>query len=156
MNAEGDDRDAASSHESRHRGRVVFAFGALYWVWGSSFLVTRVGVHELPPLLFGCARFISAGLIMLGYARWSGVRVLPERREWNDLAILACFGFLISNGANLWAIQTIPSNQMALLNTTVPCWLVLLGAFGLRAHRPGPLALAGVAAGTAGAVLTFF
>lgn len=150
MNAEDGD---LSSRSSSQRGRVAIAFAALYLVWGSGFLVTRVGVQELPPFLFGSARFISAGLIMLGYARWSGVRLLPVGREWSDLAILACFGFLVSNGANLWAIQTIPSNQIALLNTTVACWLVLLGAFGSRAHRPGPLALAGVAAGTVGAVL---
>jgi drug/metabolite transporter (DMT)-like permease len=153
MNAEPGQRSDASTHESGHRWRVILAFGALYFAWGASFLVTRVGVRELPPFLFGCARFSSAGLIMLAYARWSGVRLLPERREWNDLAVLACFGFLISNGANLWAIQFLPSNQMALLNTTVPCWMVLLGAFGSRAHRPGALSLAGLAAGTAGAVL---
>lgn len=153
MRAEDDDRGAGSRWQSGQRARIIIAFGAVYLIWGSSFLATRVGVQQLPPFLFGCVRFLSAGLIMLGYARWSGVRLLPVGREWGDITVLAFFGFLVSNGLNLWAIQTIPSNQMALLNTAVPCWLVLLGAFGSRAHRPGPLSLLGVAGGTAGAVL---
>jgi drug/metabolite transporter (DMT)-like permease len=135
------------------RGRIVLTFAALYLVWGSSFLATRVGVQQLPPLLFGCTRFVSAGLLMLAYARWSGVRLLPQRREWRDLAVLALSGFLLSNGMNLWASQYLPSNEVALLNTTVAFWVVLLGAFGARGHRPSKLALSGVAAGTGGAVL---
>jgi drug/metabolite transporter (DMT)-like permease len=47
----------------------------------------------------------------------------------------------------------VPSNQSALLNTTVPCWMVLMGAFGRRAHRPGPLSLTGLLLGALGALL---
>jgi len=153
MSVESAANGDASSDEPGQRGRVIVAFVAMYWVWGSSFLASRIGVQELPPLLFGCARFGSAGLIMLAYARWRGVRIMPDRREWRDLWIIAILGFLICNGSALWAFQFLPSNQIALLNTTVPCWLVLLGAFGSNAHRPGPLALAGVLMGTAGALL---
>ncbi len=132
---------------------MIAAFAAIYIAWGSSYLATRVGVRDLPPFLFGCVRFVSAGLIMLAYARWQGLRLVPQRAEWRDLAVTAVFGFLVANGAGVWSMQFVPSNQSALLNTTVPCWMVLLGGFGARAHRPSALALAGLLIGAAGAVL---
>lgn len=143
----------ASHPDPRHRTRLILAFAAVYIAWGSSYLATRVGVKQLPPFLFGAARFITSGLIMLGVARLSGERVRPLANEWRHLAVLALFGFLIANGAGVWGMQFVPSNQSALLNTTVPCWITLLGAFGLRAHRPRPLALLGLALGFAGTAL---
>ena len=145
--------DTAAHPHAVNRGRLVAAFAAIYIAWGSSYLAVRIGVRDLPPLLFGCLRFTSAGLIMLGYARWQGVRLAPLRHEWRDLFVTALCGFLIANGVGAWTLQYIQSNQSALLNTTVPCWMVLLGGFGARAHRPGALALTGLLIGAAGAVL---
>jgi len=153
MSAESASSSQDGHDDSGHPIRMLAAFLAVYLIWGSSYLATRIGVRELPPFLFGGARFVCAGLLMLGYARWQGLRQLPTRGEWRDVGITAFFGFLIANGAGVWSLQYMPSNQSAMLNTTVPCWMVLLGAFGRRAHRPGALALAGLLLGTAGAVL---
>ena len=32
--------------------KVLLAFSIVYFVWGSTFLAIRVGVHEVPPFLF--------------------------------------------------------------------------------------------------------
>ena len=41
------------------RWKTLLAFGIIYFVWGSTFLAIRVGVHEVPPLLFAAMRFAS-------------------------------------------------------------------------------------------------
>jgi drug/metabolite transporter (DMT)-like permease len=132
---------------------MTLAFAAIYLAWGSSYLATRIGVRELPPFLFAGVRFICAGFIMLCVARWREVRIAPSAAEWRDLSVSAFFGFLIANGVGVWTIQYMPSNVSALLNTTVPCWMVLLGAFGSRAHRPGSVSLLGLLLGATGALL---
>ena len=68
---------------------MIAAFAAIYIAWGSSYLAVRIGVRDLPPFLFGGLRFLSAGLIMLGYARWQGLRLAPLRAEWRDLLVTA-------------------------------------------------------------------
>ncbi len=42
--------DAAASH--RPAWKTLLAFAIIYFVWGSTFLAIRVGVLEVPPLLF--------------------------------------------------------------------------------------------------------
>jgi drug/metabolite transporter (DMT)-like permease len=133
--------------------RSIAAFAAVYICWGTSFLATRVAVQDVPPFLFGGLRFGIAGLIMLALAHGCEQRVAPQRREWRDLSVLAFLGFVLSNGSGLWSLQHIPSSQGALLSTTAPCWITLLGAFGARAHRPQVRALVGLALGFLGAGL---
>ncbi len=135
------------------RRRLYLAFFSVYVFWGSSFVAARIGVQQLPPFLFGGVRFIIAGAIMLLISKLYRNRVQPQRHEWRHLIVLACCGFLLSNGLNVWALQFVSSNQAALLNASVPCWIVLLGAFGSRAHRPGPRAMLGVLLGVIGTML---
>jgi drug/metabolite transporter (DMT)-like permease len=145
--------DHSRPPHSGHALRFALAFAAIYICWGSSFLATRVGVRDLPPFLFATARFICAGIIMLGVARIRRQRVAPQPAEWRRLAVPAIFGFLIANGVGVWTMQFVSSSKSALLNTIAPCWLVMLGSFGARAHRPGRLAIAGLIAGGCGAVM---
>jgi drug/metabolite transporter (DMT)-like permease len=137
----------------RVRRRLLTAFATVYLVWGSSFLAARIGVLRLPPLLFAGVRFVCAGLLMLVLARLLRQRVRPAGREWRDLAVLALFAFVISNGLSSWAMQWLPSNQTALLNVSAPLWIVLLGAFGARGHRPAARDVAGLVLGFLGTAL---
>src|SRR5271168_4654454 len=113
----------------------------------------RIAVHFLPALLMAGVRFGTAGLIMLALARFSGERIWLKPPERIQLLILALLGFVIANGAGVWGLQYVPSNKSALLNATVPCWIVLLGTFGARSHRPEWRSLIGLACGFAGTVL---
>ena len=88
-----------STKDPAFRGRLLLAFVTVYLFWGSSFLATRIGVQQLPPLLFGGTRFVIAGSIMLLIARCKGDRLLPARSEWHGLAVPALFGFIIARPA---------------------------------------------------------
>ena len=136
-----------------HRVRLLAAFATIYIVWGSSYLVTRIGVMHLPALLHGGQRYSCAGALLLLIARLTRRRVRPQPGEWRGLAVLAFFGILLTNGISVWAAQYVASNKSALLNATVPCWIVLLGTVGARSHRPEWRQLLGLACGFAGTVL---
>jgi drug/metabolite transporter (DMT)-like permease len=142
-----------STRHSAFRGRLLLAFATVYLFWGSSFLATRIGVQQLPPLLFGATRFLIAGSIMLLIARYRGDRLLPARSEWHGLAVPALFGFIIANGTGVWSMQTVASNQAALLNMSAPCFIMLLGAFGARGHRPTLRGMIGLLLGFSGTLL---
>ena len=40
---------------------LIAAFFALYVIWGSTYLVIRIGVEYWPPLMLGGVRFVIAG-----------------------------------------------------------------------------------------------
>ena len=47
--------------------KTLLAFAIIYFVWGSTFLAIRIGVHEVPPLLFAAMRFGTAGAVLLAW-----------------------------------------------------------------------------------------
>ncbi|KPW60680.1 putative DMT superfamily transporter inner membrane protein [Pseudomonas syringae pv. broussonetiae] len=43
---------------------LIGAFLALYLIWGSTYLVIRIGVESWPPLMMAGVRFLIAGCLM--------------------------------------------------------------------------------------------
>jgi drug/metabolite transporter (DMT)-like permease len=108
--------------------RLVSALAAVYVIWGSTYLAMRIVVHEgLPPLLSAAMRFLSAGIVMLGYARYRGA-AMPT---WRDVKRVAPIGFLLFVGGNGFvsiASQSIHSGGAAVVCATMPLWMGVLGA----------------------------
>ena len=126
----------------------------IYLVWGSSFLFSKIAVATLPPALFSAIRFVTAGIVLGLIARFWARSPWPARPiEWRHVAITGFFMVLVSNGLNMWAIQFIPTNQSALLNSTPAFWIAGLGVFGKRGHPLTRWAVLGLAIGFLGVVL---
>lgn len=138
---------------AHQRRMLVLCLSAVYLIWGTSYLATRVGVLHLPPLLFGGARFLIAGTVLTGIAIWRGLRPAQLAGQWHHLVVMSFLGIAVCNGLQVWAMQWVPSGTSALLNASCALWIVLFGLFGARGHRPGRREMLGLAIGFAGTVL---
>jgi len=123
----------------------------VYIVWGSTYLAIRVVVEAgIPPLLGMGIRFVTAGLLLLGFvAATKGPASLRiSRRSLVGTAIMGMALILGGNGLVAVAEQTVPSGLAALLVGAVPLWFVLLRVSG--GDRPRLLTWVGVLVGFAG------
>ncbi len=129
----------------------MVALLAVYFIWGSTYLAIRVVVtNGLPPLLSMGVRFVAAGLLLaVGVRLWAGKGALSATRR--QLATTAVVGILLlcgGNGLVALAERSVPSGLTALLVSTTPLWIVLLGlAVGERARA---MSLVGTLVGFAG------
>lgn len=114
--------------------KILLAFAIIYFVWGSTFLGIRIGVREVPPLLFAAMRFLAAGLILYVWTMARGGRS-PSRREWMSAVLLAVLIFLIDYGLLFWAEQRVPSGIAAVLLATIPVFMTLAEIVVLRTTR---------------------
>lgn len=48
---------------------IILAFFAIYVIWGSTYMLNKVAVTELPPFKLASIRFIIAGLIIFWYCK---------------------------------------------------------------------------------------
>jgi drug/metabolite transporter (DMT)-like permease len=140
--------------DPRHSVKLGLALSTIYLVWGSSFLFSKIAVANLPPALFSGIRFVTAGILLALIARiWGGSSWPVRLIEWRHVIITGFFMILLSNGLNMWAIQFLPSNQSALLNSTPAFWIAGLGVFGKRGHPLTRWAVLGLVIGFLGVVL---
>lgn len=139
----------------RERGilaKVLVAFGCVYFIWGSTFLATRIAIETLPPLLMCAARLLAAGLALLVWARATGA-AWPKGAELRNAATVGLLLPAIGNGTVTLGITHVPSGLSALLVATIPLWMALLASFGRDAVRPPAQAVAGLLIGFAGIAL---
>src|SRR3982750_209332 len=54
------------------RIEAIFAFLAIYVIWGSTFLAIRFAVQSIPPLFTAATRHLVAGSILLAWALGKG------------------------------------------------------------------------------------
>jgi drug/metabolite transporter (DMT)-like permease len=111
--------------------KTLLAFAIIYFVWGSTFLAIRVGVHEVPPLLLAAMRFLVAGLVLYGWMIAQGERS-PSGREWASVSLLAVLIFVIDYGLLFWAEQRVPSGLAAVMMATIPVFMALAEIIFLR------------------------
>ena len=108
----------------------LIAFAIIYLSWGSTFLAMRIGVTHLPPLIFSAGRSLLAGVLLLLLAMHRGERLPKTSREYAFLAFFGIAMITLPNGASAFALTRLHSNEVALLNTSLAFWIVMLGTLG--------------------------
>ncbi len=114
--------------------KTLLAFAIIYFVWGSTFLAIRVGVHEVPPFLLAAMRFLVAGLVLYGWMIARG-EPSPAMREWASSTLLALLIFVFDYGLLFWAEQRVPSGIAAVMLATIPAFMALSEIIFLRTQK---------------------
>ncbi|MGN7744245.1 drug/metabolite exporter YedA [Pseudomonas sp. 22526] len=127
---------------------LIAAFFALYVIWGSTYLVIRIGVEYWPPLMLAGIRFVIAGSLMYGFLRWRGAPA-PTWAQWRAAGGIGILLLSCGNGAVTVAEHMgVASGVAALAVATVPLFTLLCGYFwGARNTR---LEWAGIVLGLIG------
>ncbi len=132
--------------------KVALALGTVYLIWGSTYLAIRFAIETLPPFLMAGVRYLTAGALLYGWARFRGAP-RPSLLHWRSAVLVGAFLLLGGNGGVVWAEQRVDSGLAALLVSTEPLWLVMLFWLGTGRKPLGWRVVAGLLLGFAGVVL---
>src|SRR3954468_6600860 len=128
------------------RAKIATAYAICCLAWGSTWMVIRIGLQDLPLLLFAGTRMLVACAVLLPFAlRAFGAGRRPTRAEWRDIALIGTVQIGISYALIFVSGQWIPSGVSAALFATFPIWTSLLAHFLLK-DEPLTWARAGAAA----------
>lgn len=134
--------------------KAYIAWLAICIIWGTTYLVIRIGVQEMPPFLFSGFRWLIAGPIFLVVLKIRGVK-LPTKNDLIPIAIAGISLIGLGNGLITFAEQWIPSGLTALLITTVPMLVVLIETLILKKVEFSKFILIGALLGFSGILLIF-
>lgn len=136
---------------SPSRLKILLAFGAVYIIWGSTYLAIRFAVESLPPFFMAAMRFIVAGGVLYAFLRLRGAAP-PSLVHWKSASVVGATLLLIGNGGVSWAEQFVPSGITALFIAIVPLWFVVLD-WWQRGVQPTLAIGFGLILGTAGVLI---
>lgn len=134
--------------------KAYLAWISVCIVWGTTYLAIRIGVHDLPPMLFAGLRWILAGTILYTFLRIRNY-TRPNRSEIIHSGIIGILLLGFGNGLVVFAEQWIPSGLAALIITTVPLWLVLFESILPNGSKLNFEIISGILLGLVGIILIF-
>lgn len=145
----------------------------LWVVIGSTYIGIKISIDTIPPFLMSGTRYaLSGGLLILlyllipyksnthdailkqGVKTMSKSKIVPlfSKKQWLEASIIG--GALILGGQGLltWGEQYLSSSFTALLFSTIPIWILLLGKL-LYKEKLKKFTIVGVALGSIGFII---
>jgi len=133
--------------------RKLLAYGAIYILWGGSFLAIReiVLTAVVPPFFAAAVRFAIAGLALLLWSRLTGP-IQINARQLLSAAVLGFLMFACDYASLFWGETRVASGLAAVVFAMIPVW-IFAGELLLGTQRATPVATGGIALGFAGVIL---
>src|SRR5690606_32529765 len=131
---------------------LVLAFFAIYVIWGSTYLLNKIAVQELPPFMLASVRFTVAGILIFMICKLLGIPLTISKKQLRN-CIFAGFLFLtIGNGFVVWALKYVDSGFAALEIAAQPLVILLLMRI-LQGKKIQAMSFVGVMIGIVGIFL---
>lgn len=121
-------------------------------IWGLNFTVVKAALEEIEPLAFNALRFSCAAVAVWLLVRGTGRRVMPLRKDWGIVMLLALLGHVSFQVCFIFGLDRTLTGNAALLLSTSPVWVLVI-SFTMGRERFNGRILTGVFATLAGMVI---
>lgn len=138
--------------KSSNSALVYLAFFAIYVFWGSTYLLNKIAVTELPPFMLAACRFITAGLLIFILAKILGISLTITKKQFINSVMAGIFFLSFGNGVVVWALRYVDSGFAALEISAQPLIILVMMRI-LQGKKIQPMSVVGVILGVIGIYL---
>jgi drug/metabolite transporter (DMT)-like permease len=140
--------------------RTLAILQALFvvFLWATSWIFIKIGLNEIPPIIFAGLRYFLAFIILLvallfGNAKRE-IRKLPSKMWW-QLVLLGILFYTVTQGAIFVALDYLPAITVNLLWSFSSVIIAVMG-FAWLSEKPTLLQWGGIGLVVVGAIIYFF
>ncbi|MCL8006160.1 EamA family transporter [Gelidibacter japonicus] len=105
---------------------IILAFFSIYVIWGSTYLLNKIAVTELPPFMLASIRFMTAGLLIFIIAKLMGKSLAITKKQLVNVFIAGFLFLTLGNGVVVWALKYVDSGFAALEISAQPLVVLIL------------------------------
>lgn len=105
---------------------IILAFFSIYVIWGSTYLLNKIAVSELPPFMLASIRFMTAGILIFIIVKLMGKSLAITKRQLVNTTIAGFLFLTIGNGVVVWALKYVDSGFAALEISAQPLVVLIL------------------------------
>lgn len=112
-------------------------------LWGTTYVLVRMGLQEMGPMMLSGIRYTLAGLILLPVLKRNHLELREYKAYFWQLAALGVFSFTLGNGFIGFALEHLPSTSVSLMSSLSAPLIMIAGMFVLK-ETPAPIQILGV------------
>jgi len=138
------------------QGRLGALLEALLvtFLWSTSYILTKIGLTEISPLVLVSLRYVVASLILVPVAVLQGEHRALDGRAALKLVFLGITGYSVAQGLQCVGLYHLPAVTVTFILKFTPVIVLTLGLVFLKT-TPTPRQVAGIALVIAGAYIYF-
>ncbi|HYC38916.1 MAG TPA: EamA family transporter [Chitinophagaceae bacterium] len=134
--------------------KAYVALGVVSFVWGTTYVASRVGAQQMPGFFMAGVRQFLSGVILVIFFLLRGYRI-PEWKVLRNISVQGIFLLCIANGGLTWAMEYISGGLAAIIVALVPIFIALFTVWVSKCKRISRWMIAGLITGFAGILLIF-
>lgn len=131
---------------------IILAFFSIYVIWGSTYLLNKIAVDQLPPFMLASARFLTAGVLIFIIAKVMRIPLGISKLQLRNTVIVGFLFLTFGNGVVVWALKYVDSGFAALEISAQPLVILLL-MWLLQGKKIKAMSMIGVVLGIIGIYL---
>lgn len=135
--------------------KIASGYILICLLWGSTWLVIRIGLDSLTPLLAAGIRFLFASIFIFGMMKIKKVSLQTDSLSIRLYLMMGFLSFVIPFGLVYWAEQFIASGLTSVLFAVFPFFVILFSRITIPNEAIGIYKIIGTILGFAG-IFTIF
>lgn len=135
---------------------TAFVWLLLATIWGSTWLVIKIGLADLPPITFAAVRFVVASAPLVAFLMVRRRPLRYTRADWRLMIVTGLLTFALNYTLVFWGESHISAGLAAILYTTFPILGMLQAHWLLPAEPLSARKLAGASVALAGVAVIFY
>ena len=136
-------------------GKAYIALGLVSFLWGTTYIATRVGVQEMPGIFLSGLRQFTSGFIVVAFFLVRGYK-LPDLASLKHISIQGILLLCIANGGLTWALEYITGGLAAIIAALLPLFITFFSIWLLKSGKITRWMLTGMVIGFAGILIIFY
>ena len=137
---------------SSRRANVALLL-ALALIWGSSYMLIKLGLETLPPLTIAAGRIGLAAMVVVVIVWWRGERLPVGFNQWRPFMVMAMLSNVLPFTLIAWGEVRIDSGLTGILLGCMPLATLVLAHLFTRDERLSRHKIMGLTLGAAGLAL---
>ena len=117
------------SQSSKINPRNLTLLAVLVVIWGSSFALSKIAIHDVDPNWVAALRLTLGGVVILGFALWHNQSPVLVQKSWPKYLWLGVVGNALPFILISWGIQYTSSGVTGLLMGTIPLFVIVIAHF---------------------------
>ncbi len=137
------------------KAKGYFALFITSIVWGTTWVVCKIGVTAMPAMQLVYLRQLFGGVIFVGFFFFYKKLPLPTIKQFRWLFLMSLIMFVSANGLSTWGVQFIPPGLGALIGSLYPLVVVILERLFFKNKQANITTFVGLICSIIGIVLIF-
>ncbi|NOX65518.1 MAG: DMT family transporter [Chlorobi bacterium] len=140
---------------SGEKTKIVIGYILISSIWGSTWVVIKIGLDTLPPMFAVGLRFFIASLVLWAIIKIKNIELLTDSKSFKLYLFMSVFSYIVPFTLVYWAEQFIPSGLTSVLFAIFPFWVIIFSRFAFPNEKIGMYKFSGVLLGFIGIAVIF-